>query len=205
MRRALRLALAVALLVAPGCAAADPTEMVILVDTDLPIGPQVSGEPVLAGQIRQISFRVECIADPGDPPCRLRMRDETVFEGLTQSYVAPSLGTRPPFYFVLERDQPGLTRTIRVEATARLGPDALDEETVIAAGSVRTTEAEARVMVLALREECINVPCTGDMACTLGGACAPITQSAPIWPGNCADVARPGLPSRECEDVQFRE
>lgn len=202
--RARRFALA-AVLLAPGCAAIDPTEMVVLVDTDLPIGPQMSGVPVGAGEIREITFRVECIADPGDPPCRLRMRDEAVFVGLTQSYVAPSLGTQPPFYFVLERDEPGLTRTIRVDATARLGPEAVDEETIVASASARTVEGEARVMIVALREECINVPCSGETACTLGGACAPITQSPPVWPGTCAEVPRPGLPSRECEDVQFRE
>ncbi len=187
----------------PACVAADPTEMVVLVDTDLPIGSQDASSPVLPGEIRSIRFRVDCIADPGDPPCRLRMRDETSFDGFEQSYTQPGLGTRPPFYFVLQRDAPGVTRTLRVEALARVGPEGVDEETVVASASARTVEGEVRVMTVALREECLNVACGEGMSCALGGGCAPIVQSAPPWTGLCAAVTRPGLPSRECEDDLF--
>jgi hypothetical protein len=187
----------------PACVASDPTEMVVLVDTDLPLGPQSAGEAVLPGEIRTIRFHVDCIAEAGDPPCRLRGRDETSFDGFEQGYTQPGLGTRPPFYFVIQRDAPGLTRTLRVEALARVGPEGADEETVVAVASARTVEGEVRVMTLALREECLNVACGADMSCSLGGGCAPIAQSAPAWTGLCAAVTRPGLPSRECEDDLF--
>lgn len=185
-----------------GCVAADPTEMVVLVDTDLPLASQ-DGSPVLPGEIREISFEIACIAETGDPPCRLRMRDETTFTGFAQSYAEAGLGTRPPFYFVIRRDQPGLRRTFRVTATARVGPEGADEETVVATASAAVVEGEARTLTVSLREECLNVTCAESTSCTLGGGCAPIDQPAPPWTGSCESITRPGLPSRACEDDLF--
>ncbi|MFO0715111.1 MAG: hypothetical protein U0353_35060 [Sandaracinus sp.] len=187
------------------CGASDPTEIVVLVDTDLPIAAQDATTPVAPGQIRSISFRITCTAEPGDSPCRLRGRDMSVFEGLTQSYEAAGLGARPPFYFVLERDAPGAVRTFRVDATALVGPAGSDEETVTVSASAATVEGESRVLILPLREECLNVDCGTDATCALGGGCGPIAQTPPSWPGTCAAVSRPGLASRECDDNQFRE
>jgi hypothetical protein len=189
-------------LTAMGCVATDPTEMVVLVDTDLPIGSQ-DGSPVLPGAIRTIRFEVACIAETGDPPCRLRGRDETTFSGFQQSYAEANLGTRPPFYFVLRRDAPGLRRTIRVTATATLGPEGGDDETVVATASAATVEGDVRVMVVGLRRECVNVTCPADMTCTLGGGCAPPSTPAVAWTGSCETVPRPGFPSRACVDDLF--
>lgn len=188
-------------LLAWSCQAVDPTEMIVLVDTNLPIASQ-SGTPALAGQIRTISFQVDCVAEAGDPPCRLRDRDVATFTGLEQSYEQAGLGTRPPFYFVLRRDVVGVRRTFRVTATAHVGPAAA-EEIVTATVSAPTVESEAQVMVLVLRDECLGATCSGTMTCTLGGGCAPIAQTTQTWPGNCASVTRPGLTMRECTDNLF--
>jgi hypothetical protein len=188
-----------------GCVATDPTEMVVLVDTDLPIASQ-DGGAILPGEIRSIRFQVDCIAEMGDPPCRLRGRDETTFMGLEQSYAEANLGTRPPFYFVLRRDAAGLRRTFRVTATAFVGPDLPDdsmEERVVSIASAATVEGEARVMVVGLRQECLNVECGAEQTCTLGGGCAPPATPANVWTGTCETVARPGFPSRACEDDLF--
>lgn len=185
-----------------GCVATDPTEMVVLVDTDLPIASQ-DGSAVLPGEIRSIRFQVDCLAEMDDPPCRLRGRDETTFSGLEQSYVEANLGTRPPFYFVLRRDAPGLRRTFRVTATALVGPEGLDQEQIVATSSAATVEGEARVMVVGLRQECLNVMCADGTTCTLGGGCAPPSTPANAWTGSCETVARPGFPSRACEDDLF--
>ncbi|GAB4204669.1 MAG: hypothetical protein OHK0013_19810 [Sandaracinaceae bacterium] len=188
-----------------GCVATDPTEMVVLVDTDLPIASQ-DGSAVLPGEIRSIRFEIACLAEMGDPPCRLRGRDETTFNGFEQSYVEANLGTRPPFYFVLRRDAPGLRRTFRVTATAFVGPDLEDdtmEERVVSIASASTVEGEARVMVVGLRQECLNVECASGYTCALGGGCAPPTTPANVWTGACETVARPGFPSRACEDDLF--
>jgi hypothetical protein len=206
MKKRAILASAVALVgaVSTGCVAADPTEMIVLVDSDLPVASQ-DGSPVVAGEIREISFQIECLAEEGDPPCRLRMRDETTFSGFVQSYAEAGLGTRPPFYFVMRRDAPGLRRTFRVTATARVGPEGMDEETVVATASAPLVEGDARVLTVSLREECLNVSCARDTSCTLGGGCAPTTQPTPAWTGSCEAVTRPGLPSRACEDDLFAQ
>lgn len=185
-----------------GCAAVDPTEMIVLVDTNLPIASQ-SGAPALAGQIRSISFQVDCIADPGDPPCRLRDRDTSTFTGLEQSYEQSGLGTQPPFTFVLRRDVAGLRRTFRVTATALVGPAGAGEQTIEVTASAATIEGEAHVLVLALRDECLDATCATDTTCTLGGGCAPVAQDSLSWPGDCASVPRPGLEARECTDDLF--
>lgn len=185
-----------------GCAAIDRTEMIVLVDTNLPVASQM-GTPALAGQIRSISFQVECLAEMGDAPCRLRDRDMATFTGLEQSYEQSGLGTRPPFYFVLRRDVPGLRRTFRVTATALVGPAGAGEQTIVVTASAATTEGEAHVLVLALREECLDATCATGTTCTLGGGCAPVAEAAPSWPGDCASVARPGLATRECTDNLF--
>ncbi len=195
-------AAALAGLASTSCAAIDPTELVILVDTNLPIAAQ-DGTPVADGQIRSISFDVECVAFAGDPPCRLRDRDSATFSGLDQSYEQAGLGTRPPFYFVLRRDGAGVERTFRVTATARVGPAGAGEQTVIATASTTTSEGEARVIVLSLLADCLDVSCATSTTCTVGGGCAPIAQASQAWPGTCGAVARPGLAMRECTDDLF--
>jgi len=185
-----------------GCEVNDPTELVVLVDTDLPLASQ-AGEPVLAGELRSIRFDVECIAAEGDPPCRLRGGEASSFSGLEQSYEAAGLGTRPPFYFVLRRDEPGVTRTFRVTATAAVGPAGMDEQSVVVTASAATVEGEARVFLLAVREDCLDVTCADGTTCALGGGCAPIAQTRVPWTGDCATIGRPGLEARACEDDLF--
>jgi hypothetical protein len=190
-----------ALLALAGCEVTDPTELVVLVDTDLPIASQ-SGEPALAGELRSVRFDVECLAAEGDPPCRLRGGEASTFTGLEQSYEAAGLGARPPFYFVLRRDVAGVQRTFRITATAAVGP--LDDaQTISSTVSAETVEGEARVVVLALREDCVDVMCADGTSCALGGGCGPIAQTAAPWPGSCAAVGRPGLAMAECEDDLF--
>lgn len=184
------------------CAAIDPTEIVVLVDTNLPLAGQ-DGGPVADGEIRTISFVVDCLADAGDPACRLRDRDESTFTGLDQSYEQAGLGTRPPFYFVLRRDAAGVERTFRVTATAHLGPADATDETVSATALTTTSEGEVRVMVLPLLSDCVGVACGTGMTCNVGGGCGPIAQASQPWQGSCASVARPGLSMRECADDLF--
>lgn len=203
MRRALFAAIAVlGSAFGTSCAAVDPTEIIVLVDTNVPIAGQ-DGGPVAAGEIRTISFTVSCIAGASDPPCRLRDRDETTFTGLDQSYEQAGLGTRPPFYFVLRRDAAGLERTFAVTATAHLGPVDSIDETVTATALTTTVEGQPRVIVLPLLDDCISVTCGTGMTCIVGGGCGPIAQASQAWPGDCASIARPGLPMRECSDDLF--
>lgn len=189
-------------LLGAGCEVTDPTELIVLVDTDLPLASQ-SGEPVLAGELRSIRFDIACVAAEGDPPCRLRGGEASSFSGLEQSYEAAGLGTRPPFYLVLRRDEPGVTRTFEVTATASVGPPGPDAQTVVVTASAATIEGEARVVVLALRESCIDVMCGEGTTCALGGGCAPIAQTPLPWTGSCGSVGRAGLEARECEDDLF--
>jgi hypothetical protein len=183
--------------------AVQPTELIVFVESDLMIGPRDPGVPVLDTQIQSIRFRIECIANEGDPPCDLGRGMSVLDDAFVQQYTRPTVGTAPPFYFVLLRDRAGLPRTIRVTATATLGEGTAMTLTARAEGA--TVEGEIRVMTLALRSECIGSMCGATETCSLGGGCAPALQSPLLpWTGQCESVRIPGFTPRACAENMFQ-
>ena len=156
--------LGLALLPASCATAVQPTELIVFVESDLPIGPRNPLEPVLDTQIQQISFRIECVAAEGDPPCDLGRGMSVLDNAFVQQYTRPTVGTAPPFYFVLLRDHAGVPRTIRVTATATLGEGTAMTLTARVEGT--TVEGQSRVLTLALRSECRTTTCGATETCS---------------------------------------
>ena len=187
-----------------GCqpAVVQPTELVVYFDTDIPLGPRDASMPLGEDQLRDLSFAVECVTEPGDPPCVLNGRGSQILDAFGMRYDRATMGTAPPFYFVFSRPTMGVPRTLRVTATARLGPSG--SETISVTGQGTTVDGETRVMTLALRNECRLLTCPSAMqTCGSGGGCGSIEQPLQAWTGECADVRIPGFMGRPCTENTF--
>jgi hypothetical protein len=179
-RRLVVLAALVGML-AGGCA--EPlTQLVLVVDTDIPLASPNPAIPVAPDQLREISLSLY-------GPCRDPTSCPPQFVDSAQQYNLPG-SEAPPFSIglLLENDDPG---RFVFEGVARLGP-----EGSTAAVPVRiVTEfspGETRVVTLHFFQACVDQTCPSGRSCGRGGSCVPNERAPgdlPVWTDELEDFA----------------
>lgn len=190
------------LLVAAACAG--PTELVVFVDTDIPLAPRTPSVTVGDDELRFLSISLECITDDGDPACDIMGRGPLLERGFGQDYTQIAAGVAPPFYLGVLRDG-DVNRRMRISIEGSVGPD-IRERFVLAAAETSFVEGTSKVVVLVLRQACVDAVCPLGQTCSVGGACVNEERAAaelPEWTGECTDFSLPdgeGM-ARECVEV----
>jgi hypothetical protein len=167
-------------LLAGGCA--EPlTQLVLVVDTDIPLASPNPAIPVEPDQLRELTLSLYGPCEGMDCPEQ--------FVDSAQQYNLPG-GEAPPYTvgLLLESD---LLGPFRIEGAARVGPESSQVEVPLRVVT-SFTRGETRVVQLHFLSECVGRTCPAGQSCSAGGTCEPdarAPEELPVWTGSLDDFA----------------
>lgn len=162
------------------------TQLVVVVDSDIPPASPNPAIPVAPDQLRELSLSLY-------GPCDERGECPPQFEDSTQQYNLPG-GMAPPFTIGLRLDEDRALGPYVVHGVARLGPEGALETQVSVRAVTAFVPGETRVVPIVFYQGCNVRACPEGQSCGRAGACMPDERDAaslPVWTGALEDFTLP--------------